>query len=154
MWNYRDAQTLPNVPAPDTAGYPPWSFFLGIFLYFPAWPAVRIYFAAINVAAGAFMLAFGFRIGLRHGRLSAITLALCCTGLRAASTTLGLGQYGIVIVAMLMASSWLLEGNHGLSAGVVLGLAAAKPSISALFGLPFLAQRQWNAIAGVWRSTY
>lgn len=149
MWNYRDAQPLPHVPAPTTGGYPPWAFFLGIFLYFPPWPAVRIYFAAVNVAAGAFMFAFGFRLGLGHGRLPAIALALCCTGLGAASTTLGLGQYGIVIVAMLMASLWLLQGNHRLWAGVALGLAATKPTISALFGLPFLAQRQWTAIGGL-----
>jgi hypothetical protein len=149
MWNYRDAQPLPQIPAPVNGGYPPWAFFLGIFLYFPAWPAVRAYFAAVNIAAGMFMLAFGFRIGLAHGRLSAITLALSCTGLGAASTTLGLGQYGIVIVAILMASLWLLEAHQRVWAGAALGLAAAKPTISVPFGLPFLAQRQWKAISGL-----
>ena len=63
-------------------------------------------------------------------KLAALALALGCTACSANATTLGLGQYGIVITALLVASLWLCERRRGAGSGLMLGLAMAKPIIS------------------------
>jgi hypothetical protein len=146
MWNPRPTSPLPGIGPPLNAGYPPWAFFAGAIFYWPNWPAVRWYFAIINLLAGGLIFAWAYGLGRSHGKLAALALALGCTACSAEATTLGLGQYGIVITALLAASLWLCVRRRGAGSGLMLGLALAKPIIAGPFCVPMLFRREWKVI--------
>jgi hypothetical protein len=149
LWNPRDTSPLPGLNAPYNAGYPPWGFFAGAIFFWPDWPAVRVYYAAINVLAGALIFIWGYSTCRRHGALAGLAAALATTAVGSNCTTLGVGQYGIVIVAMLVGTLWLAQKNRRIESGVLLGLSLTKPTLSGPFGLPFLIGRYWRVIVGL-----
>ena len=126
--------------------------FCGRHFYWPNWPAVRWYFAIFNLIAGGLIFAWAYGVGRPHGKLAALALALGCTACSANSTTLGLGQYGIVITALLAASLWLCQRRRGAGSGLMLGLAMTKPIIAGPFCVPMLFRHEWKAIG--WLAIY
>jgi hypothetical protein len=57
------------------------------------------------------------------------------------------GQYGILINAMLIGVYWLTERRKNVEGGILFGMATLKPQISVPFGLIFLVRKYWKALA-------
>jgi hypothetical protein len=143
----RNAAVDPSIGTPTTEGYPPWSFFSGaIFVPLP-WKAERIYYAALNLAAIAFLAWWGYSLGRRFSLEAAIFLAAAAVAIGSARVTLKIGQYGILINALLAATLILEDRGQSFLSGIILGIAALKPNIAAPFMLCFLIQRRFKTLA-------
>jgi hypothetical protein len=136
---------LPAVGWPEEAAYPPSSTLVQIALY--GWPSLRFtrwMFVALNLVAAAFVAWWSGSLigGSRETRWLFAGLALVNLGY---SQTLINGNYGILIVAALMLAFALRE-RHPVTAGLVLGFALVKPTISAPFVVLLLADRRYRAL--------
>ncbi|MDB9372521.1 glycosyltransferase 87 family protein [Nodularia sphaerocarpa] len=124
----------PKIGAITSGGYPPWAFFSG-FIFFPpiSFELTRWYHALLNVISLVILAVFSYEIGKPYGHLKAWFTVVACLSVSSHATTLGLGQYGIIINALLIGVFWLLQKKHNFFAGLLLGLALLKPNISALY---------------------
>ncbi|AFZ59053.1 DUF2029 domain-containing protein [Anabaena cylindrica FACHB-243] len=137
----------PQLGAVTSGGYPPWAFFTG-FIFFPpiSWELTRWYHALLNTISLVILAIFAYQIGKPYGKLKSWFTVVACLSISSHSTTLGLGQYGIIINALLIGVFWLLKKNHNLSAGLFLGLALVKPSISALYFFIVIIRKNFDAV--------
>jgi hypothetical protein len=136
---------LPDVGWPEEVTYPPSSTLTQIALY--GWPSLgvtRWIFVALNLVAVAVVAWWSSRLieGTRAMRWLFAGLALLNLGY---SQTLINGNYGILVVAALMLT-FLLRERHPISAGLVLGFAFVKPTITAPFLVLLLADRRYRAL--------
>ncbi len=143
----RDRRVDPAIGPPIDAAYPPWALFSNVAFQWPGWPAVRIYFALVNLLALAFLALWAYRLGRPFGRTEAITLALVSTALSSYGTTLEVGQVGILVVALLAGALWAEERKSSYLAGLLLGAAMLKPTLSGPFLIPFLVQKRFRTLA-------
>jgi hypothetical protein len=125
-----------------SGGYPPWSFFTG-FLTFPpiSWGLTRLYHALINIVSLLIIAIFSYKIGRNYGQVKSWFTVITCLSMASYATTLADGQYGIIVITLLILMYWSIEKKHDIIAGLMLGLALVKPNISATFFLILLIYR-------------
>ena len=146
-WAHRDSRPLPEIGAPKIAGYPPWAYFSGaLFFWPPNLTIARWYYAAWNAAGLGILFLLGYRIGRPCGTWEGAALGFAGTAQSAVSTTLGVGQYSILILALLILSLWSLQRERPRASGSWHALAAAKPISSGPFGLIFLFPPRWRGL--------
>jgi hypothetical protein len=136
---------LPQVGWPEEVVYPPSSTLTQIALYgWPSLPFTRWIFVALNLVAAAVVAWWsrGLIGGPPETRWLFAGLALVNLGY---SQTLINGNYGILVVAALMLAFALRE-RHPVTAGLVLGVALVKPTLSAPFVVLLLADRRYRAL--------
>jgi hypothetical protein len=129
-----------------TPGYPPWAYGTGIiFMWSPDRFVVRLCFAALNLVFLGVIASWNFRLG--GGRWE-IAFALMAVSLSAdcLCATLAVGQLGVLVVGSLLAAGWCDERDRPVLAGLFLGVALIKPTLSFPFLLPFLLKRRWTAL--------
>lgn len=133
--------------AVTSGGYPAWAFFSG-FIFFPPIPfeLTRWYHALLNAISLVILAIFAYQIGKPYGKLKAWFTVVACLSIGTHTTTLGNGQYGIIVNALLIVMFWLLQSNANISAGLILGLALLKPNISALYFLIPIIKKRINAV--------
>lgn len=129
-----------NVPA-----YPPWAFPLIILTAGVPWPYGRWYFAALN-ALSLLLIALCLR-GLMKSYGVAERPALIA-GMLVSSIgwTLGLGQYGVLVLGLMAGAMLLDDRDHWLPAGVCLAASMLKFNITLPFILLFVLKRRWRTL--------
>jgi hypothetical protein len=137
----------PRIGAITSGGYPPWAFFSGLIFFPPiSFDLTRWYHGFLNTISLVILAIFAYQIGKPYGNLKAWFTVVACLSVSSHATTLGVGQYGIIINALLVGMFWLLKKNYNLSAGLFLGLALLKPSISALYFFILVIKKRINAV--------
>ncbi len=138
---------IPEIGVIDSGGYPPWSFFTA-FIFFPpiSWELTRIYHALLNTFSILVSAIFAYRIGLPYSRAEALFCLTAILAIASNKSTLMMGQYGIIINALLILMFWLIQKNKNIWAGLVLGIAMVKPNISAPFFLILMIHKRFKAI--------
>jgi hypothetical protein len=136
---------LPEVGWPEEVAYPPSSTLTQIALY--GWSSLEVtrwIFVVVNLLAAAVVAWWAQDLigGTRATRWLFAGLALLNLGY---SQTLVNGNYGILVVAALMLA-FVLRKEHPVAAGLVLGLAFVKPTITAPFLVLFLADRRYRVL--------
>lgn len=133
-----------------SSGYFPWSFFAG-FLLLPSIPfeMLRWYYALLNLLSIGVTAIFAYQIGRPYGKLEAWFTVSACLAFSSYSVTLGNGQYGIIINALLIGMFWLLQKKQDVLAALFLGVALLKPTISALYFFVLVIRRKFTAIAAL-----
>ena len=127
-------------------GYPPWAFFTALVLVPPInWPVTKLFFAILNAFSLGIMAWFTYRITRPYGRLPAFGLLTSVLAIGQNSYALGMGQYGLVVNAMIAGMALCLTAERPIGAGMLYGLSLVKPSISAPFFF-VLIDRRWSAI--------
>ena len=99
---------------------------LGLTLVYARWLAQRARpgsLGAVLLLAGAAAAVFGNAVSLR------------------------MGQYGLLLNGLLAACLVLHERRRDLASGVLLGVVALKPTITAPFALPHLVRWRWRSLA-------
>lgn len=145
----RLGQREEHLPRMHAGGYPPWAFLTG-FAFTPplAFNTLKVYFALVNAVCLALIAGWAYSVGRRLGGLEAAFLTSATLAIFSSAIALRLGNYGVVITALL-AGMLILESRgvrwRGVQ-GIVLGLAALKPNISAPFGLALLVRRRWLGV--------
>ena len=140
-------QVDPELGAVTSGFYPPWAFFMG-FIVFPPIPfeLTRWYHLILNTISLIILATFAYQIGRSHGKSKAWFIVIACLSISSHATTLGTGQYGIIINALLIGMFWLLEKNRNVIAGLIFGLALAKPNISALYFLILIIRKNTQSV--------
>jgi len=127
--------------------YPPWSYFTGFIFLWPAkWSLVRIYFALWNAVALGMIGFWAFRIGRERDRLTACFLCVSTLALSNFYTTLWLGQYSIIVVAILVGVYLLETKKLPFLSGLVMGFAMLKPTISIPFLFALLIKKKFYSL--------
>jgi hypothetical protein len=143
----RDNRVNPEIGPPffRQGGYPPWAFVTAVLLVLPiSFEAASTYFALLDIIALAVIAGWAYRLGRFHSRLGALFLVATSLAPIAHYNTLFFGQYGILVVALLVAVYFLYESHKPAAAGFMYGLATIKPTVSGLFVIYFLIKRQWR----------
>jgi hypothetical protein len=89
---------------------------------------------------------FAYQIGVTYGRSKALFSLTASLAISSHKSTLEMGQYGIIINALLIIIFWLIERNKNILTGLILGVAMVKPNISAFYFLILIIQRRFKAI--------
>jgi phosphate starvation-inducible membrane PsiE len=128
-------------------GYPPWTFLTVAPIVLPTqWHFATTYFAILNVLALAITFVWAYLIGRPHSQAGGVFLGAAAVAVFGNFRSLQVGQYGILVNALLIGVYWLVQKRRPVAGGILFGLATLKPQISVLFGLSFLARRQWRAL--------
>jgi hypothetical protein len=143
----RDATVDPAVGVPADVDYPPWSYFSGYLFFWPPLAAARVWFAAFNAAALAYVVSFVLHLTRGHATPDRSLAVLGVAASGALCTTIESGNYGVIVLALLAGAYRASESGRPAASGLLLGLAQLKPSLSGLFLLVPLARRQWRALA-------
>ena len=145
----RDNRIDPHIGPPyhRQGGYPPWAFpTAALFILPTGFLVTRIYYSVLNLLALTVIFVWAYRLGRPHSRAGGVFLAAAALAIFGFYRTLEVGQYGILINGLLIGVYYLVEKHKPVSAGIVYGMAAMKPQISALFAVSFLVRRQWKSL--------
>ncbi|NJM19915.1 MAG: DUF2029 domain-containing protein [Richelia sp. RM2_1_2] len=138
---------IPEIGVIDSGGYPPWAFFTGFFLFPPiSWELTRLYHVLLNLLSILILGVFAYQIGLPYGRHQALFSLTASLAISSHKSTLEMGNYAIIINALLIIMFWLIERNKNIWAGLIFGIAMVKPNISALYFLILIIQKRLQAI--------
>jgi hypothetical protein len=111
------------------------------------WQAARAWYAGVNVLAIAVMGIFAYRAGKAGGIEIGCLFAAATLAMGSICGTLGVGQFGPIVAAGLIAALWLDERGHPILAGIAVGVSLFKPTLSVPFLIPFLVKRRWMVLA-------
>jgi hypothetical protein len=140
----RDASVEPSLGNTEPA-HPPWGYASGLLLFWTEWPAARSYYAALNLLALLVIAAWAYRVGASAGPVGGPLLAVAMLAIGGTCTALEVGQYGLIVVALLVAALRLDEAGHQAWSGLLVGLAMCKPTIAGPFFLALLVRRRYRA---------
>ncbi len=138
---------IPEIGVIDSGGYPPWAFFTG-FMFLPpiSWELTRLYHVFLNIVSIFVLAIFAYQIGIPYGKSKALFTLTACLAVSSHKSTLEMGQYGIIINALLILTFWLIQKNKNIWAGLIFGIAMIKPNISAFYFLILIIQRRYQAL--------
>jgi hypothetical protein len=126
--------------------HPPFGFVSALPFFWPDWPAVRLWWSALNLVATLVILAYAFHIGSRYGPEVGFLFAAAVLAIGGAATTLEVGQYGLVVMAFLAGAAWAGEREttgRQILMGLLIGIALVKITIT----VPFVAALMVGAVA-------
>ena len=138
---------IPEIGAINSGGYPPWAFFTG-FIFFPpiSWQLTRFYHLLLNILSILVLAVFAYQIGLPYGKSKVLFTLTACLAVSSHKSTLAMGQYGIIINALLIIMFWLIQRNKNIWAGLIFAIAMVKPNISAPYFLILVIHKRIKAI--------
>ncbi|MGB3758005.1 MAG: glycosyltransferase family 87 protein, partial [Rivularia sp. (in: cyanobacteria)] len=118
------------------------------FVFFPPIPLqlTRLYHALLNLVSIIVSAIFAYRIGLAYSKRKALFSLAAILAIASNKSTLMMGQYGIIINALLILMFWLIQKNKNIWAGLIFGVAMVKPNISAPFFLILMIHKRFKAI--------
>jgi hypothetical protein len=122
-------------------GYPPWAFFwANLFMPPVSWNVARPWFFVLNLACLVFLARFAWEAspsGLLSHRLFLMFGALAVNSI---GTTLGNGQWGLVLMVLLILAVRTLGMGRGMPSGFLYAVALLKPTFVFTFAVIFLAR--------------
>jgi hypothetical protein len=147
----------PNAIDPDLGPadgtYPLWSYFTAtIVTWPPSFASGRFYNGVLNLLVLIGLLIWAYRLGAEEDRFLGFFFVCSVLAVNSICTTFIVGQYGVQVLAVLLATSYFDQKNRWLAAGICFGIAMIKLSIAAPFALPFMAKGHWKLlfVAGVY----
>ncbi len=127
--------------------YPPWSYFTGVLFFWPPWPQARIWFGLVNLASLIWIVRFVDAYAREQSKLDRLLLVLSVTAIAAICTTLGVGNYPVIVVALLIGAYQADEADRPVLSGLLIGVAMLKPQIAGPFLLVALVRGRFRALA-------
>jgi hypothetical protein len=127
--------------------YPPWSYFFGALLFWPPWPQVRVWYALVNFACLTWIIGFVAGYARDQSKLDRLLVVLSVTAIAAFCTTIGVVNYGVIVVALLVGAYQADEAGRPVLSGLLMGLALLKPQLTGPFLLVALVRGRFRAVA-------
>lgn len=127
--------------------YPPWSYFSGLFLLWPPWAQVRAWYAFVNLASMTWIIIFVAGYAREQSKLDRLLLVLSVTAIGAFCSNIGVGNYGVIVLALLVGAYQADQADRPVLSGLLIGVALLKPQLSAPFLLVALMRGRFRALA-------
>ena len=127
--------------------YPPWSYFSGLFLLWPPRAQVRVWYSFVNLVCMIWIIGFVAGYAREQYKLDRLILVLSVTAIGAFCSNLGVGNYGVIVLALLAGSYQADEAGRPVLSGLLLGVAMLKPQLAAPFLLVSLVRGRFRALA-------
>ena len=128
-----------------TGSQPPWAYAFGVVLTWPEWPAVRAYFALVNVVALAFLMWWAYHLPRDATAETRLLLMAAVGAFGGACTATEVGQVSIVVTALLAGALWSDRSGLPYLCGILVALAMIKPTIAAPFAVALLVTARYRA---------
>lgn len=127
-------------------GYFGWSYFSSV-LFVPPFPLeiAKIYFFFVNLPALLVVIIFTYQTCSRYGKSRASFGVISVLAISAHCTTLGVGQYGIILNAILILLFQSLQKGRDALSGILGGIALLKPNVTALYVLVLFSRKSYRA---------
>jgi hypothetical protein len=143
-----NATVEPDLGPIEEVPYPPWAYFTGALFTWPSsFQTARVLFAAVNLVAFAWLLAWAIRLGSAGSGLAGWALALSVFATASICTTFGLGQYGVLVLAALAGTALFAERGNWLLAGVLFAVALTKVTLAAPFAVALVFSKYIKTVA-------
>lgn len=126
---------------------PPWAYPFGILLTWPEWPAVRAYFAALNLVALAWLMWWAYREPRDATPEARLVLMAAVFAFGGSCTATEVGQISIVVTALLAGALWCDRAGHQYWCGLLVAFATIKPTIAVPFAVALLLASRFRAAA-------
>jgi hypothetical protein len=130
-----------------TASQPPWGYPFGVVLTWPAWPAVRLYFAIINAFALVFLGWWAYREPRDAPPYVRLLLMASAIAFGGSCTATEVGQVSIIVTALLAAAMLCDRAERPWLCGLLVALSLIKPTMSAPFAMALILTRRYQAAA-------
>jgi len=124
---------------------PPWSYQFGQLLTWPAWPAVRTYFASLNLVALAFLMLWAYHLARDVSLEGRLLLMAAVFAFGGSCTATEVGQISIIVTALLAGALWCDRAGHPYWCGVLVALSMIKPTIAAPFAVALMVAGRYRA---------
>ncbi len=128
-----------------TGSQPPWAYQFGLVLTWPEWPAVRAYFAVVNMIALAFLMWWAYHLPRDATREARLLLMSAVGAFGGSCTATEVGQISIIVTALLAGALWSDRTGRAYLCGILVALAMIKPTISAPFAVALLVTARYRA---------
>src|SRR6266436_4108891 len=127
--------------------YPPWTYFSGLLLLWPPWARVRVWYAFVNVICLTSIIGFVNGYARQQSTLDRLVLVFSVTAIGALCSNLGVGNFGVIVIALLLGAYQADEAERPILSGLLLGIAMLKPQLTAPFLLVALLGGRFRALA-------
>jgi Glycosyltransferase family 87 len=126
------------------ADYPPWSYASEL-VFVPPLPfkIVRLYFVGECLLSLGVMAYWAGKISAPYRQPWPAIAACLALSMASISYCLSNGQYAIIITGLLVCCLLMIQRGQHVAAGIFMGFALLKPSLSMPFLAVFLALRLW-----------
>lgn len=156
LYHKENALPLPARPAridpqlggtPVASGYPPWAFFWS-FPFIPPvdWGYARAWFFGLNVVSLAFLGIYAWRGTVSCSPMQRLFPVACVFSMNAIGTTLGNGQWGIILCALLATTSLSLHRGATTIPALIYAASLLKPTFGFTHAAVFLRRNSWRAL--------
>ncbi len=137
-----------GVPSSSNTVYPPNAFpALWLLSPFAEFRSNQIWLGAWSLAALAVVLRFAFGVGVATSRAAGFACASSVAAITANFLTLKAGQYGLILLALMLMSTLSLYRGRPRLAGFLFGIALFKPTNVVMLAAVFLRERRYAGLA-------
>lgn len=126
---------------------PPWGYAFGQVLVWPGWPAVRAYFAVLNLIALLFLMWWAYHAPRDAPVESRLLLMASVLAFGGSCTATEVGQVSIIVTALLAGALWCDRTGRQYLCGLLVALSLIKPTISVPFAIALLVTMRMRAAA-------
>ncbi len=137
-----------GIPSPANTVYPPNAFpVLWLLSPFADFRLNQLWHGAWSLAALGVVLRFAFDVGAASSRLAGFACMSGVLAIAANATTAKMGQYGLILLALMLGSTLALSRGRTLTSGLLFGIALFKPTNAVMMAAVFVRERRWTALA-------
>jgi hypothetical protein len=143
----RDASMDPDL-GPTYGAYPPWAYAITALVTWPTDLRVgRVLNGVASLALLALVLLWAHQLGRVHSRQHGALFALSVLATSSVCSTFGVGNYGVLVLAALLGAFRLEQRQRWLGAGLLMGIALTKVTLSAPFLIPLVLLGRLRTVA-------
>jgi hypothetical protein len=145
----RDAMPAPDLGIPYDVDYPPWTYLSGMLFFWPSARLVAVWYSLWNALGLVVIGVWADRMAGDCSRAARLFLVASVMAIGAFCMTIGTGNYGIIVLALLVLGYQMSESGRPIGAGLALGVSLLKPTLSGPFLVAHLVKRQVGVLAVV-----
>jgi hypothetical protein len=138
---------LKNESEIGPSGYPPWGL-AAAFLFIPPGPLrfVQVVFTILCILSLGLTVWYAFTLGRSGGTASGLLMASTVFAMFSNAGTLRLGQYGLILNALLVLFLMMDAKRYSWAAALAMAVASMKPNFTILQTVAMLVRQKWGQL--------
>ncbi len=131
---------------PEEPVYPPWAYAPAMLFVWAPWQMDVYYYLLIDTACIAILVTCALVIARPATQVDKVAVALATLAIASICTTLGNGNFGLIVTAAVLLSVFFDQRDRPFAGGIFFWIAMVKPTVSLPFALVFLLQNRWKSM--------